>query len=446
MARTPLVGVWNVMPIVSRSLRCGAAVLLLLAVGAVRPVEADTAQKAAKAAVATLKRVLKKDDVEARTRAVNEVGRLSGHLNRSQQLAAAKVLRKGLEETEDVAEVRRLMIRALARMEHEHAWIPVILASQEDRDPVVKAQARTEVLSGGADELKAFTKILANETSGAFRAELLLMLRDRRRPDAVPLLLAHLKEKDAMVRAAAAEALEAVSGEAHGYDAKRWKAWYDRWLAGRPKDTGPSVSTGGEVEEPPPHISRSLRPDFYGLPLTAKDIVFVIDISGSVGSDGFDKAKRQIIEAVSLLGSDVHIAALFFSDKVHQWKKGAMVQATPMNKEDLALFLRGLEPGNSTDVYSAINAGLKIVDHRVKAKQDAKEVFREPVTMVVVSDGQDNVASRSRDYLWDKLDLLDPNLTVLHTLVLGSKESPILRKIAHQSGGHYLRAKSKRRR
>ena len=419
------------------------ALCLLVLLGA-RPVGAETAAKAAKAAVSNLKRVLKKDDVEARKLAVNEVGRLSGHLNRSQQLAAAKVLRKGLEQTEDDGEVRRLMIRALARMEHEHAWIPVILASQDDRDPKVKAQARTEVLSGGADELKAFTKILANETSAAFKAELLLILRDRRKADAVPIILKELAGKDPIVKSAAAEAMEAISGQAHGYNVNLWKAWHKRWLANRPKDTGPSVSTGGEVEEPPPHISRSLNPDFYGLPLTAKDIVFVIDISGSVGSDGFDKAKRQIIEAVALLGSDVHIAALFFSDKVHQWKKGAMVPASPANKEDLALFLRGLEPGNSTDVYSAINAGLKIVDHRVKAKQEAKEVFREPVTMVVVSDGQDNVASRSRDYLWDKLDLLDPNLTVLHTLVLGSKDSRILRKIAHQSGGHYLRARSKR--
>lgn len=417
------------------------AVLLVLLIGLPARAQADSAADAARKAVATLKRVLKKDDVEVRKAAVNDVGRLSGHLDRGQQLAAAKVLRKGLEQTEDDPEVRRLMIRALARMAHEHAWIPVILASTDDPHPAVKAQARQEVLSGGADELTAFGRILANESSASFRAELLLMLRDRRKADAAPMLIERLRDKSPIARAAAAEALEAISGEAHGYDEARWTAWHERWRANRPKDTGPSVSTGGVVEEPPPHVSRSLRPDFYGLPLTAKDIVFVIDISGSVGTDGIDRAKKKIIEAVSLLGSDVHVAALFFSDTVHQWKGGAMVRASPTNKEDLAMFLRGVEPGRKTDVYTALNAGLKIVDHRVKAKQKAKEVFREPVTMVVVSDGQDNMSARARDYLWGKLDLLDPTVTVLHSLILGSKDSKLLYRIAQRGGGHYLRAR-----
>jgi len=326
------------MPTRTPSLPASLLLACLLVLGCALPAPARAAEPgkdAAKKAVTALKRALRKDDVAARKTAVIDVGRLSHHLGRSQQLGVSKILRKALEETEDDGEIRRLMIRALARMSHEHAWIPVVLASQRDRDPKVQAQARQEVLSGGRDELVAIKKILASETSAAFRAELLLLLRDRRKPDAAPILLERLSEKNRIVRSAAAEALEAISGEAHGYDVKKWKAWHKRWLAARPTDAGPSVSSGGIVAEPPPHVTRSLRPDFYGLPLTAKDIVFVIDISGSVGSGGFGRAKKQLTDAVALLGSDVHVAALFFSDKVHMWKKGAMVPASPTNKEDL---------------------------------------------------------------------------------------------------------------
>ncbi|MDA1194726.1 MAG: VWA domain-containing protein [Planctomycetota bacterium] len=400
----------------------------------------DPGQEAALEAVAAVKRALASGTPEERRVAVNDVGRLSAHLDRRQQLGAAKILRKALEKTEDDAEIRRLMVRALARMSHEHAWIPVILAAQEDRDAIVRAQARQELLSGGADELTAFERILDNETSAPFRGELLLILRDRRKADAAPLLIAHLRDKSPIVRSAAAEALEAISGEGHGYDATAWQAWYERWAAARPQETGPSVTTGGVVEEPPPHITRSLRPDFYGLPLAAKDIVFVIDISGSVGSGGFGRAKRQITEAVALLGSDVHVAALFFSDKVHMWKGGAMVAASPANKEDLVLFLRGLEAGRSTDVYTPLNAGLTIVDKRVRAKQEAKEQFREAVAMITVSDGRDNMGALPPRVVADKLDRLDPALTVLHSIVLGEKESPLMRALAHRGGGHYLRA------
>ncbi len=403
------------------------------------PVASGADELSNQALLAKLKRALKKDDVEQLREAVNDIGRFGKQLSRSEQLTAAKALRKALDG-DGTSEVRRLMIRALARMRHEHAWIPVILTSQQDRDPAVQAQARREVLGGGADELEALGRILATETSAAFRAELLLILRDRRKHDAVPLLLERLGDKSPIVRSAAAESLEAISGAAHGYDAKAWKAWHQAWLAKRPKDAGPSVSSGGEVTEPAPHTTRSLHPRFYGLPLTAKDIVFVVDISGSVGSGGVNRAKQQLTKAVALLGSDVRVAALFFSDQVHMWRQGRMVAASPANKEDLVKFLRGLQPGRRTDVYTPLNAGLKILDRRVRAKQDAKEAFREPVTMITVSDGRDNMGALPTRVVAEKLDRLDPALSVLHCVVLGRKDSPLMASIARLGGGHYVRA------
>ena len=103
-------------------------------------------------------------------------------------------------------------------------------------------------------------------------------------------------------------------------------------------------------------------------------------------------------------------------------------------------FLRGLKPGRRTDVYQPLNAGLKIVDHRVTAKRDAKEAFREPVTMITVSDGRDNVAAIPPRIIADKLDRLDPALSALHCVVLGTKDSPLLAAIARLGGGHYVRA------
>jgi len=390
------------------------------------------------ALITNLKKALKHEGEEDRRQAINDVGRFAKQLSRAEQMTVAKALRAALDGDAS-GEERRLMVRALARMTHEHAWIPVILASQEDRDPLVRDQARQEVLAGGADELEAIGRILATESSAAFRAELLFILRDRRKEDAAPLLLERLADESAIVQAAAAEALEAISGEAHGYDAPRWKAWFERWLAARPAEAGPSVSSGGRVEEPPPHVTRSLHPRFYDLPLTAKDLVFVVDVSGSVGSGGVGRAKQQITKAVELLGSDVHFAALFFSDTLHMWKQGAMVPASPANKEDLVKFLRGLKPGRRTDVYTPLNAGLKIVELRVQAKQAAHEVFHEPVTMITVSDGRDNMAALPPRVLAEKLDRLDPALSVLHCVVLGDKESPLMAAIARLGGGHYLR-------
>jgi Mg-chelatase subunit ChlD len=242
------------------------------------------------------------------------------------------------------------------------------------------------------------------------------------------------------VQAAAAEALEAVSGIPLGYELEAWKAWYAAWLKARPASDGPTVAPDRRGEEPPPHVTRSLHPSFYGLTLTAKDVVFVVDISGSVGSSGVDRARRQLTQAVALLGSDVQIAALFFSDEVHMWKKGALLPATPDHKEDLAKFLRGLAPGRRTDVYSPLNAGLKIVMDRVAEKTQAGDAFREPVALVLVSDGRDNMAAVPSRVVADKLDRLDPATSVVHAVVLGRDDSPLLAAIARLGGGHYVRA------
>ena len=176
----------------------------------------------------TLKRALKSDDEAVRSKAVIDVGRLNGHLNDNQAMVAAKALRDALDSDSSQA-VRRLMIRALARFKNTHAWVPVILASQEDRDPVIKDQARQELLSGGSDFLRMMVKLLKEETSQAFRADLLLILRDRRKPDAVPLLLDALGDKNPIVRSAAAEALEAISRQGFGYNEKIWRNMEKIW-------------------------------------------------------------------------------------------------------------------------------------------------------------------------------------------------------------------------
>ena len=114
---------------------------------------------------------------------------------------------------------------------------------------------------------------------------------------------------------------------------------------------------------------------------------------------------------------------------------------TPSNKEDLAKFLRGVKQGKKTDVYTPLNAGLKLLMNRVQTKSEAKEKFLTPVAMVVVSDGRDNVAAVPPRVIADKLDRLDPLTSVIHAVVLGDKDSKLMYALANMGGGHYLRGK-----
>ncbi len=390
--------------------------------------------------LAALKRGLKSKSPELKAKAVLDVGRFAGRLSPAQKKTAAAQLNKAFDR-ESETEIRRTMVRALALLKTENGWVPVINAALTDRDPKVRSTARLEVFGGRGDLLEVMQGFIRQEKSASYRARLVLLLGDRRKPDAVPYLADLLGDKKRLVVAAAAEALEAITGQAFGFDGAKYKLWHARWMKSLPKDgeTGPSVApTEGPGKEPEPHVTRSLHPDFYGLKIRSKDVVFVIDISGSVGSGGVGRAKQELVQAVELLGSDVHVSALFFSDKIEYWQKGQMVPATPENKENLVFFLRGLDPGKRTDVFTAFNAGLRILDKRATHLAEQGIERKEPATLIAVSDGQDNMKRVPLHVIEERLDRLDLERTVVHSIVLGGKPSKLMQMLAYYGSGKYI--------
>jgi hypothetical protein len=390
-----------------------------------------------------LRKGLRADDPPARAAAVRTFVHGVPLLSDEQRRLAAKALRKSFEGDAD-GPVRVEETRALAALHDEAAWVPVVLAALKDRDPDVFHAARVSVWRGRQDLLDVVAKLLHEDQDPTFRANVLLLLGWRRKRDAVPTCLDALADSHPRVVAAAAEALEAISGQALGLSPDAWRSWAKADAAAPSKPTpsaggGPSVTRETPVEDEPPPLPppSGLVPDFYGLRLASKDYVFVIDVSGSMGSAGFDTAKGEVVRAVERLGSDVRIAALFFAEEVVDWHP-EMVPATPGAKADLAKFVRGVARGKRTDVMTPLNAGLQIARRRVEQKLAAKEAFVEPVTMVVVSDGLENKRETPGDVVGDKLDRLDLAHTVVHAVVVGGKDNALMRALAHRAGGRYV--------
>lgn len=397
-------------------------------------------------ALRNLERALKRGESAERLQALRAVEGLARTLTKTQSRGAAVTIRKALDGERD-PHVRGAQLRTLSRLGGTTGWVPVIVAWLGAGDEATKAAARKALLWGGGDYLTVVERLLKEDADPTFRANLALLLGDRRRPDAVPLLLTVLEDRHGRVTSAGAEALEAITGQAFGYDAVTWRAWWDEegkheLAAESSVSNGETVTTAEprEFPEPAPHVTRSLLPDFYGLKLAAKDIVFVLDISGSVGAGGVSRAKKALIRTVDALGSDVWIAALFFDEEVRMWKP-EMVRCTPAHKAELTHFLRGIRPGKRTDVFTPLNAGLQIVRRRLAAREASGEPIREAITMIVVSDGVETQSHTPPEVVADKLDRLDPVHTVVHAVALGAKGSRLMRELARRGGGHYVQAR-----
>jgi HEAT repeat protein len=382
---------------------------------------------------------LKAPAPEARAEAAKLVARAARGLSADDRKRAALLLRDALKgEPEDAT--RAEVVRALAALDDPTAWIAVLVAAAGDRGEAARAEAARAVLLARGGMLAAADRLRREDDDPTFRATLYLLLGRRRRPDAVPLLLEALADPHPRAATAAAEALEAISGQALGYGPVAWREWWAKASAVPAKPPDPEPITRepeAPALPPPPPPARGLAPPFYGLPLGAKDVVFVLDVSGSVGASGLENVKGELLRAVERLSSDVHVAALFFDEAVRAWHPET-VPATPEMKEDLARFVRGIPRGQRTDVMTPLNAGLQIVRNRVKARLEAKEPPGEPVTMVVVSDGRENERATPGEAVGDKLDRLDFAHAVVHAVVVGGKDNGLMAALARRGGGRYL--------
>uniref|UniRef100_A0A4W4HP70 Inter-alpha-trypsin inhibitor heavy chain family member 6 n=1 Tax=Electrophorus electricus TaxID=8005 RepID=A0A4W4HP70_ELEEL len=76
------------------------------------------------------------------------------------------------------------------------------------------------------------------------------------------------------------------------------------------------------------------------LPVVSKDVIFVIDISGSMIGNKIKQTKAAMSTILDELREGDYFNLITFSDKVHTWKKGRTVQATKQNIQEAKEFVR----------------------------------------------------------------------------------------------------------
>ena len=191
------------------------------------------------------------------------------------------------------------------------------------------------------------------------------------------------------LRQRAFEVLVSLSGARFPMeDADAWRRWWDKARENfavaeiaEKKVDGDATSTGGT---------------FFGIPVRGSRVLFIVDTSGSMledmragtttskdlaGKPKIDAAKHELLQVVDKLTPDCAFNLVWFSNGAESWSKD-MVEATPANKKKFAKVVEGLRADGSTNLWEALQQGLKLESFAHGARYNVRydEIF-------ILSDG-----------------------------------------------------------
>jgi hypothetical protein len=137
--------------------------------------------------------------------------------------------------------------------------------------------------------------------------------------------------------------LNRVTGQNFGDDAAKWKSWLAQ-RGDQPKS----------LEKLKTASSSRIR-EYYGIPITAKRVVFVLDTSGSMVGAKIAAAQTELIRVVQELPADVDFSIIGFAHTVRVWQP-LLVPATSEFKEAAVSAVLEQQARGGTASFDALEA------------------------------------------------------------------------------------------
>jgi hypothetical protein len=151
--------------------------------------------------------------------------------------------------------------------------------------------------------------------------------------------------------------LSDLTGQQFGPAATAWDKW---WSENEPtfefppeqkrlSFTNPEFKAG---QQPPAGAS------YYGVPISAARLIFIMDTSGSMSGPRIVAAKRELVRAIESLPENVEFNIVVFNSRASSWQN-KLVPASAENKQLASYFVAGQVLGSRTASYDALEAALR---------------------------------------------------------------------------------------
>lgn len=296
----------------------------------------------------------------------------------------------------------------------------ICLEAAKDRDPRVRIIALDGLLRLG--DVKAAEPLFVaavEDSEWQIRLSGIAGVEKLKCKAGIAAMIRQLKKEDGRLRDDLSGTLKRLTGMDFGYNASAWDEWWktngERWdgnPVGGAKVAGNDVKSaggaGGTTAEPP---------TFFGLKITSKKIVFVLDVSGSMADPSEpppDKDKPPVVNSggngpapepwepglkgtklevlkwefertVKKLDDKVTFNIIVFASDVQRWKD-KMQPATPAVKAEAIDFVKKQSPTSQTNTGDALEKAFELAGQGLSDKSYAALVD----TIYLMSDGAPN--------------------------------------------------------
>lgn len=170
-------------------------------------------------------------------------------------------------------------------------------------------------------------------------------------------------------------------------------------------------------------------PKLSGVP---KNVVYVIDRSGSMSGKKMNQTKEALLEILEDTAEHDHFNFILFDDHITVWKD-SLVRATPENLNQARTFVQKIAPDGLTNINDPVLMAVELLN---KAHESKIVPERSVSLIILLTDGEANTGESNSAKICENVKKAIQGKYTLYSLGFGERvDYPFLEKLALENSG-----------